>query len=106
MKLKFGHQAEVLSRARRCLMPPHSSGIDAAISEAFRECALAFHLMDESALDDNASGWVAKIKALMVIAHSLSTDEQLELSRTVDELADWFAREEWDKQAQSGLRHR
>jgi hypothetical protein len=91
----FGHQAEVLSRARRCLMLPHTSGIDASIAEAFRECTLAFHRLDEKKLDDNARGWLATIKDLMATkGRSLSDDEQLQLRNAVDELAYWFDREE------------
>jgi hypothetical protein len=88
-------------------MLPHSSGIDSSIAEAFRECALAFHRLEERELDDNARSWVTKIKHLMdtsaifdasgegtgrIKARSLSEDQQLELSSTVDELADWFNR--------------
>ncbi len=84
-------------------MLPHTLGVEVSIAEAFRNCDLAFYKLDESGLDDNARGWVAKIKALMetagipeapgpYAARSLSTEEQRELSRAVDELAHWFDR--------------
>ena len=75
-------------------MLPHTLGIDESISEASRECHLAFYRMDESGLDDHARRWVAKIKDLMEKSQtrSLSANEQLDLSRDVDELAHWF---EW-----------
>jgi hypothetical protein len=100
--LTYDHQAEVLSRARSALMLPHTAGAEDALREAFRECNLAFHKMDESGLDDGALALVAKIKALMypggVVdgwmdrAPNLSTDQQLDFSRAVDELANWFNR--------------
>lgn len=91
-------------------MLPHSRGIEASISHSFHECSLAFHHMDESGLDDNARTWIRKIKQFMdttgitddsgegawsVKARTLTTDEQIELSRAVDELAHWFDRKFW-----------
>jgi hypothetical protein len=93
--MPYMRQAEKLSAARHCLMLPHSRGIDDSIAEAFRECDLAFSRMDEGPLDDNARKWVARVKTLAEVAkgRSLSTDEQVELSQVVDELAHWF---EWE----------
>lgn len=63
--------------------------------------------MDERGLDADARRWVATIKSLMdttgikdpvgigtfeLKARTLSTDQQSELSRAVDELAHWFRR--------------
>ena len=50
--------------------------------------------MDESALDDNAKRWVTQIKEFMKTRDSLSTDQQIELSLAVDELANWFERKD------------
>lgn len=89
-------------------MLPHSRGEAASIANAFHELKLAFHLMDEGGLDDNARTWVRKLKELMdttglvdldsvglwtVKAQQLGTDEMIELSQCVDELAHWFREE-------------
>jgi len=101
------YQAQKLSDARRCLMLPHSNGIEQSIADAFHECTLAFHQLDEHQLDDNARRWVRAIKALMdtsgvsaaphegtwiAKARTLSKEQQLELASAVDELAHWFDR--------------
>lgn len=110
--MQYGYQSEKLSAARHCLMLPHSQGIEHSIAHAFHECSLALHQMDESDLDDNARSWIAKIKGFMdttditnaagegawaVKARGMTTDQQIELSRAVDELAHWFDRKFWDK---------
>lgn len=109
--MNYGYQAEKLSAARRCLMIPHPHGVGQSIADAFMECQLAFHRMVETGLDDNARRWVATIKGYMdtsgisategegiwvVKARTLDTDQQLELSRVVDELAHWFDRKFWE----------
>ena len=66
-----------------------------SIADAFRECGHAFHVLDESGLDDNTRDWVNKIKELMNIKGSFSIDQQIELSRVIDELAHWFDRKYW-----------
>ena len=106
--MNYGYQSEKLSAARSALMLPHSQGEPASIAGAFHEIHLAFHRMDESGLDDNARTWVRKLKELMdttgltdtnseglwtVKAKQLGTDEKIELSRCVDELAHWFREE-------------
>jgi len=108
--MEYGYQAEKMSVARRALMLPHTGGIEVSISYAFMECANAFHRMDESGLDDSAREWVTTIKNIMdtsgledsagqgtflVKARLLTQDQQLELSRAVDELAHWFDRKFW-----------
>ena len=109
--MKYAYQSEKLSAARHWLMLPHTQGIDASIAEAFAECTYAFHKMDENGLDDSARAWVARIKELMdttgiadhakegthrIKARSLSMDQQIDLSRFVDELAHWFDRKFWE----------
>jgi hypothetical protein len=103
--MTYGYQSEKLSAARSALMLPHSRGEAASITSAFHEIHLAFHRMDESGLDDNARTWIRKIKEFMdttgladpdseglwtIKARQLDTDDQIELSRCVDELANWF----------------
>jgi len=105
--MPYHYQAEKLSDARRCLMLPHNNGIAQSIADAFHECTLAFHQLDERHLDDHAGRWVTKIKALMdtsrvsasqhegiwiAKARTLSPEQQLELAGAVDELAHWFDR--------------
>jgi len=105
--MSYHYQAEKLSDARRCLMLPHNNGIAQSIADAFHECTLAFHQLDERQLDDNALRWVGKIKSLMdtsgvsapphtgawiAKARTLSPEQQLELAGAVDELARWFDR--------------
>ncbi len=108
--MDYGYQSEKLSAARHCLMLPHSQGVESSIANAFHECTLAFHDMDESGLSDDARTWVSKIKEIMdttgledpndegtwvVKARDLSVDQQIELSRVVDELAHYFDRKFW-----------
>jgi hypothetical protein len=112
--MDYSYQAEKLSVARSCLMLPHSRGAAESIAEAFHNCYKAFHRMDESGLSDDARRWVRKIKEFMdtsgidgtngegawaIKAGQLTTDDQLELSRTIDELASWFDREFWSSGA-------
>jgi hypothetical protein len=109
--MNYSYQAEKLSLARSCLMLPHSQGEAHSIAEAFHNCSLAFHDMDEAGLDDNAREWVRKIKEFMdttnvednsgkgkwaAKASTLTTDEQLELSNTLNDLASWFCRKGCD----------
>ena len=103
--MKYGYQAEKLAAARRCLMLPHPDGIEHSIAAAFHNCMLAFERLHEKDLDDHAREWVTKIKALMdtskirndsaeaawaTKARAFSSDQLLELSHMIDELADWF----------------
>ena len=96
----YSYQAEKLAQARSALMLPHTGGVDASIAEAFRICALGFHRMNEGGLDDHARKWVRKIKELEKTSQlgSLTSDQQVELSHTVNELADWFDRASHDQQ--------
>jgi hypothetical protein len=109
--MEYAYQSEKLSLARHNLMIPHPRGVEESIVGAFMECHLAFHRMDEKGLDDNARKWVAKIKGFMSAdgivgepnegtwaakAATLSTDQQMELSDAVDELAHWFDRKFWE----------
>lgn len=106
----YAYQSEKLAVARSCLMLPHSLGEAQSIAEAFHNCHLAFHQFDESGLDDHARALVSKIKTFMGTsgieepsgvgtwaekASAFTTDEQLEFSNAVDELASWFNHKFW-----------
>lgn len=104
--VSYTYQAEKLSDARRCLMLPHTEGEAAAISNCFHACSLAFHRFDESTLDDDSRIWLTQIKKFMdtedvplatdgkgqwhAKALGSTTDEKIELSTAIDELAFWF----------------
>ncbi|SEO44010.1 hypothetical protein SAMN05428959_10827 [Duganella sp. CF517] len=105
--LSYTYQAEKLADARRYLMLPHTEGEEASISECFHACSLAFNKFDESTLNDDARIWVAKLKKLMdtkdvpaatdgkglwhAKALGFTTDDKIELSTLIDELAFWFS---------------
>jgi hypothetical protein len=106
-KMNYSYQSEKLSSARCALMLPHTSGEAQSIANAFHECSLAFHNLNENVLgDDSARNWVLQLKELMntdglndpnnkgtwfVKAETLDVNQKLTLSRAVDELASWFA---------------
>lgn len=105
--MQFPRQAERFAVARRCLMLPHPDGVAESIAKAFEACAMGLRSFHRGALDPNASAWLQRIEALMDIstvsgaddserrltrAAQLTSDEQADLSRLVDELAHWFER--------------
>jgi molybdopterin-binding protein len=79
-----------------------------AIVAAFSECSLGLERLDRSGLDFNASSWVQRLEDQMnttgaadpsgrdglwlVKARTFGVDEQAELTRIIDELAEWFDR--------------
>lgn len=86
-------------------MLPHSRGEAASIADAFHECHLRLHNLDRGGIGDEAIGWVRKLEELMdtssisdssdsghwqLKAEQFSTDQKIELSRIIDELAHWF----------------
>lgn len=102
----YSYQHEKLMVARRSLMLPHTMGEAHSIYGAFLACSLAFKDLDESRLDDDARGWVTKLKGFMdtsgiddpkgegtflIKARRLTVDEQRELSDCIDNLAYCFA---------------
>lgn len=106
--MRYSYQAEKLSSARSSLMLPHTRGEAESIASAFHELSLAFHQLDVRALGDSAQRWVTKLQEYMdttgisdsdgegtwvIKARTFNSDEKLEISHTVDELADWFDRE-------------
>lgn len=99
--------AELFSIARRALMLPHSRGLAASIAECFRNCDLGLENVDGEKLPGYGSDLVHTLRQLMdtkglsdpdaiglyaVRAMQLFHEEQITLSRTVDELALLFAR--------------
>jgi hypothetical protein len=110
-QMDFMYQSQKLSEARHALMLPHPRGEAESIAGAFALCSLGFHVMKTDGLDDNARRWVSKIQEMMdtsgiddsegrgkflVKAERFSTDEKIELSRTVNELAHWFDMKFWE----------
>lgn len=86
-------------------MLPHTRGEHEAIANAFHECSLGLHNIDRVQFDDNASAWIQALERFMdtsgysdgngqglwsIKAQSFSVDDKLEISRIIDELADWF----------------
>lgn len=112
--MRFSYPAEKLSEARACLMLPHIEGEEGSIMHAFHACKRGLDDLEgkgaDQFLDDSAQDWVKAIKALMstegiedekgegtwiLKARQLTTDDRLQLSRCVDELAHWFDRYEY-----------
>lgn len=100
--MNYTYQSEKLSVARHRLMLPHSKGEAQSVIEALHECAHAFHNLDRDSLEDDPRRWIFKIEEYMGVtgfgetpARELTTDEKIELSNTIDELAHWFERHYW-----------
>jgi len=106
--MRFYYQAEKISAARSCLMLPHPRGEEKSIADAFLECDCGLQDLDKKLLDDTACVWIQKLDTLMcpaglsdpldrglwtVKAEALTTDERIELSRIIDELANYFSDE-------------
>jgi hypothetical protein len=103
--MRYSYQAEKLSSARSALMLPHTRGEAESIASAFLELSHAFHQLDIDALGSDAQRWIEKLRRYMdttgvldpdgegawvVKARTFTSDDQLEISRSVDELAHWF----------------
>ena len=103
--MRYSYQAEKFSSARRALMLPHTRGEHQSVVDALHQCHLGLYKIERTDLDDNARSWIEALETFMdtsglsdpsgeglwvVKARSLSTDEKLEISRLVDELAHWF----------------
>ena len=87
-------------------MLPHPRGEADSVATAFFEIQLALDEFDETGLDDNSREWVGRLKDFMDIsglsdpsseglftvkARTFNTDDKLEISHLVDELAHWFS---------------
>jgi hypothetical protein len=105
----YSFPAEKFSIARRALMLPHPDGQHASLETALTECRLGLHRMNRAKLDatirsqiytlecfmdstgfsdaDGDSAWTIRLKGL-------SDEEKSEISRLVDELANFFASQE------------
>jgi hypothetical protein len=101
----FSYAAEKFGAARRILMLPHPKGEAWSIASAFHEISLAFRHLDRTALSHDPARWVSRLEDLMdttgindpnergtwlTKAESFSDDQISEVSRLVDDLADWF----------------
>jgi hypothetical protein len=110
--MKFGYQVEKFSAARRNLMLPHLRGEAQSIAGAFHECWLCLKDLQTDNLKGDVRNWLEKLKDLMdtsgiedtsgrgkweLKAEQLTEEQKLELSRVIDELAQWFTREFWQK---------
>jgi hypothetical protein len=115
--MRYSYQSEKLSKARSCLMLPHSSGEAALIAQAFHECSLGLHDLDRDNTDDHVRNWLSQLDELMdtsgpensdqkglwhVKACELSIDQKLQLSGIIDELAHWFKRNSYDSLQENG----
>ena len=102
---KYANSAQKLAVARSNLMLPHPDGEANSIMHAFHECSLGLLNLDRNVLDDSVRAWLSRLDELMntddiedpsgrglwmVKAETLSTEEKIELSNIVDELASWF----------------
>jgi hypothetical protein len=103
----YSHAAERFAAARRSLMLPFPNGEAAGIVGAFTECRLGLRELPRHELEDPAAGWLRTLDALMntegindpmgsgafkLKALRLTNAEKSDLSRVVDELAQWFRR--------------
>lgn len=108
MPSRFSYAAEKLGVARSTLMLPHPRGEAASITDAFLLCEMGLKGIPLDELDDDARDWVVALEELMdttgvdgppgretwrLWAETFSEEEKREVSRVVDELADWFRRE-------------
>lgn len=103
--MDFSYPSEKFYMARRHLMLPHPQGEAESIMHAFHECSLGLHDVRRENLDDDARRWLGTLDRLMdtsgledpagiglwiIKAEKLTVDEKFELSRAIDELANWF----------------
>ena len=90
-------------------MLPHSRGEAESIANVFHECTLGMHNLDVDSMDETAGSWILKLQNFMntdgiddpneqgthaVKAKQFTQDQMLELSIIVDDLADWFDRQD------------
>ncbi|RJQ31252.1 MAG: hypothetical protein C4562_06310 [Actinobacteria bacterium] len=88
-------------------MLPHPKGETKSIAEAFSECSLGLKELNDSDLDESSKAWIKELNILMdttgiedkdsrglftLRAEMLTLDQKIDLSRTINELADWFNR--------------
>jgi hypothetical protein len=107
--MSYGYPAEKFSIARRALMLPHTQGEHESVAIAFHECRLGLHRMNRSKLDEDARLWIHALECFMdtegysdsggesartIKAKSLTTEDKVAISRLVDDLAQWFDRQE------------
>jgi hypothetical protein len=104
-KMQYSYLSEKLSAARSCLMLPHPGGEADSIVCAFIEISLGLDGLNKNNLVGSLREWVEKLEEYMntdgledpserglylIKAEQFTTDEKIEISRLVDELASWF----------------
>jgi hypothetical protein len=105
----YDYPAEKFSAARRALMLPHVDGEHESVVRAFQECRLGLHRLSRSKVEESIRTKIYFLECFMdttglsgsetedawtIKAKNLTTDEKLEISQIVDEVADWFNRQE------------
>jgi hypothetical protein len=113
----YSYASKRFSEARSALMLPHPEGEAQSIAMCFFDCKMGLTDIKREHLDDDAAAWVETLGEFMntegiedpggvgtylLRARQLTTDDQMTLSRIVDELAHYFDRrteEEWAARA-------
>ena len=105
----YDYPAGKFSAARQALIPPHANGEHEALTRAFLECRLGLHRMNRSKLGDDTRSRIFALECFMDTSNfsdadgesaltlklkSLTADDKAEIFRLVDELANWFDRQE------------
>lgn len=111
--MKYMYQSEKFSTARRSLMLPHPGGEAASIVAAYNECSLGLHDLNEDGLDEHPRDWIRRLRELMdttglndpagigtwaLKAERMTEGEKFDLSRVIDDLANWFDRKFWERE--------
>ncbi len=110
--MKFGYQMQQFLAARSALMLPHPGGESESIAGAFHACSRGLHDLNKESLDDTTRERVKIVEQIIdttglsdpdgrglsaVKADSLTEDQRFELSRVIDDLANYFHMEFWSK---------
>src|SRR5262245_55736495 len=93
---KFGYQCQKLGEARRFLMAFYLKE-QPRFGNATTCCQLALREFDSDVVRDKSMrAKIEELKTLMeVAAGTMTYDQRVVFGTTVDEVADWFAREFW-----------
>jgi len=104
--MDYLNSAHKLSAARRALMLPHFQGEAYSICLAFQNVSDSLFGVDLDDLDETPREWITELHQFLdtsdfqhletgrflAKAEEMSGDEMVELSRLIDELANWFFR--------------
>ena len=107
----FVNLLEKMNLARRCLMAPHLASEDQAFADSFHACWLGLDNFDENLVAEygDAQEWIRTIKRIidttgfgdptsggyLARVQAMTYEEKRDFSNAVDELANWFRREDW-----------